>query len=209
LNVPAVPIGVYCEAIIEEKSMSSARFAILVLVACAAKAQEALPPEQPPADEPPTSAVQDAVIEELTVTADRPLGVLRDELRDAENTFYAAFNELVDDPKFKVECDWVAPLGSLIHRRVCQPAYARELQYRATQMALRTGGGGQNPGASTQSSFDPGLVEFASKADASSLRLQSRLMQVMAETIQSNPELMQLFLDYLRSRQTLETALSE
>jgi hypothetical protein len=177
--------------IIEEKSMRSARFAVLVLVACAAKAQEELPAEQPPADQPPAAAAQQPVIEELTVTGERPPGVLRDELLDAENAFYGAFNQLVDNPKFKVECDWVAPLGSLIHRRVCQPAYGRELQYQATQMALRTG------------------VDFASNADSSSLRLQSQLMQVMAETIRSNPELMQLFLDYLRSRQTLETALSE
>jgi hypothetical protein len=195
--------------IIEEQSMKSAGYAALVLVALAAKAQEEPPAEQPPADEPAASTEQHPVIEELTVTGDRPLGDLRHELQDAENAFYAAFNELVENPKFKVECNWVAPLGSLIHRRVCQPAYVRELQYSATQMALRTGVGGQVPGASIQQSFDPGAVQFASNADGSILALQNQLKQVMAETVRSNPDLAQLFLDYLRSQQTLKTALGE
>jgi len=194
--------------------MRNAGLAALVLVALAAEAQQEPPAdqpaasaEQPPADQPAASAEQSPVIEELTVTGDRPLGVLRHEVLDAENAFYKAFNELVDEPKFKVECDWVAPLGSLIHRRICQPAYVRELQYDATQMALRTGVGASIPGASLQSSFDPGAVEFASRG--SILQLQNELKQRMAEAIRSNPELAQLFVEYLQSQKTLETALGE
>ena len=158
------------------------------------------------AQEPQADAVQatpanpqQQVLEELTVTGERPLGVLRSELRDAEDALYAAFNELVEDPRFEISCEFQRPIGSLIHRRVCQPAYVRESQSQATRIAQD----------SITGASDPGILGFSANADSEIALLQQAMLEKMTETIQGNPDLMRLFLQYRETQARLEEALSE
>jgi hypothetical protein len=48
---------------------------------------------------------------------------LRAELIKAEDAFYAQFNQLVEDPELRVWCRTEPPIGSHIHRRVCEAQF--------------------------------------------------------------------------------------
>ncbi len=142
---------------------------------------------------------QQQVLEELTVTGEKPLGVLRAELEDAEDALYAAFNDAIDDPRFEISCEFVRPIGSLVHRRVCQPGFVREAQYEATHTVRR--------GISGAS--DPGLLEFSGNPEAGLAAMHQEMIQLMAETIEENPDLMQIFLHYRETQAALLEAQNE
>lgn len=71
--------------------------------------------------------------EEIVVEGDSSRINLQLQVDQAEDEFFAIFNDLIDDEDFKIECKMERVIGSLIHKRICQTKYMRdELSTAAT-----------------------------------------------------------------------------
>ena len=83
--------------------------------------------------QPSIAAEDETLPEEITVEASRDRINFQLQVDQAENQFYAMFNELVDDEDFRIECKYETVIGSLIKQRICQTKYMRdELSTSAT-----------------------------------------------------------------------------
>lgn len=138
-------------------------------------------------------------LEEITVRAERPLGVLRAEVADAERALYEMFNAVIADPDLEIECKYRKPLGSLIGARVCEPAYVRELRAAATRRAMRMQSGG---------GLDLSVMRVTGDATTEISRKDEELLDEMADAVNTNPALMEALVDYLQKKRALETALA-
>jgi hypothetical protein len=65
-------------------------------------------------------------LEEVIVRG-RSMGDLRSELYRAQEQFYSVFNALNSDDEYDIHCEYRAPVGSHIRRRVCVPNFVGEL----------------------------------------------------------------------------------
>jgi hypothetical protein len=68
---------------------------------------------------------KETITEEIVVTGDRDNINLQLMVDQAEDQFFAIFNDLVDED-FRIECKYEKVLGSLIKQRVCQTGYMKE-----------------------------------------------------------------------------------
>ena len=59
------------------------------------------------------------------------------EIVDEENKIFSMFNELNSDDKFDIFCDNIAPTGSHIKQRVCEPRFVTETRAQMTQDYMR------------------------------------------------------------------------
>ena len=82
-------------------------------------------------------ADSDRPIEEIRVTGGRTLYSIRMEIVDEENKIFSMFNELNSDDKFDIFCDNIAPTGSHIKQRVCEPRFVTETRAQMTQDYMR------------------------------------------------------------------------
>jgi hypothetical protein len=85
-------------------------------------------------------------LEQVDVYADRTLSQLRRDLVEAEDRFYAEYNELNDNDVFDVNCQRDPRTGSRLVLRICRAVYQEE--------AIRLLGAPDAPGASWRD--DPG-----------------------------------------------------
>lgn len=88
---------------------------------------------------------------EVIVIAELNRSEVRQFIEEAEDQFYAIFNDNVDDVDYKITCRKETPTGSNIPIRVCEPAFmiraraenARQLDINgagfATDQAIRAG----------------------------------------------------------------------
>ena len=76
-------------------------------------------------------------IEEIQVLGTRTLYSIRMEIVDEENKIFSMFNELNSDDKFDILCDNIAPTGSHIKQRVCEPRFVTDMRARMAQDYLR------------------------------------------------------------------------
>ena len=72
--------------------------------------------------------------EEIVVEGDRSRINLQLQVDQAENEFFAIFNDLIDDEDFKIECKNQRVIGSLIHKRICQTKYMKDELTNAAQL---------------------------------------------------------------------------
>ena len=79
----------------------------------------------------------DRPIEEIQVLGTRTLYSIRMEIVDEENKIFSMFNELNSDDKFDILCDNIAPTGSHIKQRVCEPRFVTDMRARMAQDYLR------------------------------------------------------------------------
>jgi hypothetical protein len=137
--------------------------------------------------------------DELIVSADRPLGVLRDELVLGEDLFYSALNIILDNPDFRIECRYAENLGSNISTRICEPGFlAREEQFGMQRsIAIHR---------STSSNVDPGTLAASANSSAQVAKLQAELRERMAAAVNEHPELRILFANYRARQAALERA---
>jgi hypothetical protein len=137
--------------------------------------------------------------EEITVRAERPLGVMRDELANAEETLYDMFNTVIADPDLEIECKYRKPIASHIRIRVCEPAYVRELRAAGTRRVMRMG---------TGDGFDLSVMRVTGDATTEISRKDQELLDAMTRAVATNSELMEAYVDYLEKKQALEKALA-
>ena len=76
-------------------------------------------------------------IEEIQVLGTRTLYSIRMEIVDEENKIFSMFNELNSDDRFDILCDNIAPTGSHIKQRVCEPRFVTDMRARMAQDYLR------------------------------------------------------------------------
>jgi hypothetical protein len=76
-----------------------------------------------PADATPTAPARpDEQLDEIIVQGTR-LWQMHKALTDADDRFFARYNEINKDHDFDVHCDMEAPLGTRIKQRICRPAF--------------------------------------------------------------------------------------
>ncbi|MDG2176026.1 MAG: hypothetical protein P8M72_07860 [Gammaproteobacteria bacterium] len=86
--------------------------------------------------QPSIAAEDDILPEEITVEASRDRINLQLQVDQAENQFYALFNDLVDDEDFRIECQYERVVGSIIKERICQTKYMRDELSTAATLSL-------------------------------------------------------------------------
>ena len=69
-------------------------------------------------------------IEEIRVIGARTFFSLRMQIVEEENKLYGIFNELNSDDDFDIECAKIAPTGTHISQRVCEPRFVIEMRSR-------------------------------------------------------------------------------
>ena len=84
-----------------------------------------------------TPQASDRPIEEIQVLGTRTLYSIRMEIVDEENKIFSMFNELNSDDRFDILCDKIAPTGSHIQQRVCEPRFVTETRAQMTQDYVR------------------------------------------------------------------------
>lgn len=68
---------------------------------------------------------KEPVTEEIFITGDRDNINLQLMVDQAEDQFFAMFNDLVDED-FRIECKYEKVIGSLIKQRICQTVYMKQ-----------------------------------------------------------------------------------
>jgi hypothetical protein len=86
--------------------------------------------------QPCIAAEEESLPEEITVEASRDRINFKLQVDQAENQFYALFNELIDDEDFRIECKYETVIGSLIKQRICQTKYMRDELSTAATLSL-------------------------------------------------------------------------
>ena len=139
----------------------------------------------------PDSRAQDSdrPIEEIQVLGSRTLYSIRMEIVDEENRIFSMFNELNSDDDFDILCDKIAPTGSHIRQRVCEPRFVTETRARMAQDFML------GIGALNESS-DLG-VETKLQQD----ELEKEHLRIAAEY----PEYLEMLTKLMNLRATLET----
>ena len=140
---------------------------------------------------PPDNRTQDSdrPIEEIQVLGSRTLYSIRMEIVDEENKIFSMFNELNSDDDFDILCDNIAPTGSHIRQRVCEPRFVTETRARMAQDFML------GIGALNESS-DLG-VETKLQQD----ELEKEHLRIAAEY----PEYLEMLTKLMNLRATLET----
>ena len=131
----------------------------------------------------------DRPIEEIQVLGSRTLYSIRMEIVDEENKIFSMFNELNSDDDFDILCDNIAPTGSHIRQRVCEPRFVTETRARMAQDFML------GIGALNESS-DLG-VETKLQQD----ELEKEHLRIAAEY----PEYLEMLTKLMNLRATLET----
>jgi len=87
------------------------------------------------AGNPVPTAPQDSgrQIEEIQVIGTRTFFRLRMQIVEEENKLYGMFNELNSNDDFDIECENIAPTGTHISQRVCEPRFVIEMRASMAQ----------------------------------------------------------------------------
>ncbi len=75
---------------------------------------------------PAAPQVSGRQIEEIRVIGARTFFSLRMQIVEEENKLYGIFNELNSNDDFDIECEKIAPTGTHISQRVCEPRFVKE-----------------------------------------------------------------------------------
>ena len=86
---------------------------------------------------------EDENIEQITVTGDDQLSVLRYAMYRAEEEFFDSFNDLTTNKDFKITChNEQKHTFTRLKKRKCKSAFESDMSFEVTQTALRSGRGG-------------------------------------------------------------------
>ena len=136
-----------------------------------------------------TPQASDRPIEEIQVLGTRTLYSIRMEIVDEENKIFSMFNELNSDDRFDILCDNIAPTGSHIKQRVCEPRFVTETRAQMTQDYVR--GIGMLVGSSDLE------VETAMERE----ELEKEHLRIAVE----HPEYLEMLTELTNLRDTLES----
>lgn len=135
-------------------------------------------------------------IEIITITGSQPLHFFRDQLEFAEDNFYAALNEMMDDESFKIDCKMKKnSFSHITDRRVCEPKYVSEIKYLLTQTALR----GR---AQLSNRFQDQLYKLPTRAALNNRFVKARKLHLAAvrKHVENSPELQQKLLNVNKAK---------
>jgi hypothetical protein len=119
---------------------------------------------------------------------------LRRELRDAEEAFFDAFNEVNSSDDLDVICRTSAPLGSRKRERKCQARFLWDHEEEIAENYARRNGGAGGPNAAPTSALQP-------RIDA----LRSEMARAMAEV----PEVAAAFAALTQAKQNYERKMQQ
>jgi hypothetical protein len=117
---------------------------------------------------------------------------LQKEYRDAEEAFYARFNEVNSSDNFDISCRTRVPLGSRKRERTCQAKFLWDYEEEVAEEFTRTGGSGIRKTSSSQL-----------KAQ------QEEVRQEMSTAIEQHPEVGQAFARLAQAKRHYEAKLAE
>lgn len=112
---------------------------LLLCGACQLHAAEAPPDalsDSIPVAETPAAAEEE--LDEVVVQGTR-LWQMREAIVEAEERFYALYNELNTNDDFDLRCRQEAPLGTRLKKRICRVAFHEEAMTEQAQALLRGG----------------------------------------------------------------------
>ncbi|MFA3793154.1 hypothetical protein AB6T38_18750 [Aliiglaciecola sp. SL4] len=125
-------------------------------------------------------------VEKVEVVGTKPLYYYRQQMAKTELDFYDAFNDLVEDPKFKVKCKNIPREGAgRITQRACYPQYFLARKSKLTEIAMR---------ARVALPSDDDVAMQVQQEKKASLAYAEKL-------IESNPELKQRLLEMYQAKQ--------
>ena len=124
-------------------------------------------------------------IDEIVVQSEKPLIVLRREMRAAEVEMFALYNSLNSDDEYDVHCAWERVPGGVFRRHVCTPNYVTYLTSDAGRRWL-TG----RPGVSA-----PALIQ----------QKNNELREEMEKLMRERPEFLQALLKLADAKEVFES----
>lgn len=83
-----------------------------------------------------TSSESNKPIEQITITQERSLLSIRNQIYREEETMYRLFNDLNDNDKFDIFCHRSRPTGSYISQRDCEPIFFSDLKRESSRFAI-------------------------------------------------------------------------
>lgn len=142
-------------------------------------------------------------LEEVVIQGDRTLSAARNAMVDAENRFYARWNDLNDDRRFDVRCHNEIPSDhpSRIWHRVCQPAFLEDLVQVASAEFVQAMQGGTTAGV--------GQVMLPSSNPARVMLMRAEMKKRTLAMLQKDPELMRALLEHARLQEHFEALRKE
>jgi len=130
----------------------------------------------------------DRPIEEIQVLGSRTLYSIRIEIVDEENKIFSMFNELNSDDDFDILCDNIAPTGSHIRERVCEPRFVTETRARMAQDFM----------------LGIGLLNESSDLEIETRPQQDKLEQEHLRIAAEYPEYLEMLTKLMNLRATLQ-----
>ena len=130
----------------------------------------------------------DRPIEEIQVLGSRTLYSIRMEIVDEENKIFSMFNELNSDDDFDILCDNIAPTGSHIRERVCEPRFVTETRARMAQDFM----------------LGIGLLNESSDLEIETRPQQDKLEQEHLRIAAEYPEYLEMLTKLMNLRATLQ-----
>jgi len=142
-------------------------------------------------------------LEEVVIQGDRTLSAARKAMVDAEDRFYARWNDLNDDRKFDIRCHNEIPSDhpSRIWHRVCQPAFLEDMVQVASAEFVQAMQGGTTAGR--------GQVMLPSSNPGQVMLMRAEMKKRTLAMLQKDPELMRALLEHARLQQHFEVLRKE
>lgn len=123
-------------------------------------------------------------LDEIVVTGDRnSLSGARKAIIEAEDRFFARFNELNKDNAYDVSCGVVKPTGTQIPKRICAPRIVDDISHDETFELIRSGSGV--------------ITSRDTLRAAAAVELKRRTL----ELLKKDPELLRALLEHARLEQ--------
>lgn len=166
------------------RAVTAALWVACALSLAAAAEQPGPELEKEETSEPP----QREQLDEITVFGDRSLSAIDARVIELENRMYDVFNSLIDDRDYHITCRDVAPLGTRLTQRVCEPGFVQRFGSIGAQAQLGT----------LQGSGYGGAVPAAMDSE---IRIRyPRLQDLMREVATEHPLFLEALLEYVNAR---------
>ncbi len=144
-----------------------------------------------------SASVEQALPEEIVVTGERTLSGLRFQMDRAQDDIYRLFNQLLDDSRFKINCNTESSTGSYILQRKCEPAFLANERARYAAQTVAAWRSGEDPSLPPTLAMEMALA--TGRVSDEDLKFDmtdqyEKMNQHMYELAMSNTELQQALL---------------
>lgn len=133
--------------------------------------------------------------EEIVVNAPESLRNLRLEIGQAQVAMFNVFNEINDDDRFDVHCEYVRRWQSKIREQVCSPVYLKTAQVQEVNLLLR------QMGHTSAEAGGPGVTQMD--------YMNAQFEEKMKALFEEHPEFRQAVGEYQSLEENLKNIRSE